>query len=185
MFWLCVCIVLIVCGAVHAEKARDYNAPEGAESVSKAYERETSIMCGGKKIAIPAYFPSFGKSTKQGFYLATDCLDTNIHAYLGLSLGCRGEHVCSYASYLSEKISDDARNIMRIGLEVIAKKIEFGEGSTGYFISAKCGAYCSDSKFVWFSEERIYIISTKDPNDTPENIAELKKSAESLAVKNK
>ena len=84
-----ICLVLL-CSA-HAR----------AETISKKYEGEGSITCGGKTYPIPTYFPGMEGRKNDGFFLTIECnKNSDFHVYLGLSEGCRGEHVCSFASFL-------------------------------------------------------------------------------------
>jgi hypothetical protein len=150
------------------------------DSVNKIYQMDNSVSCGTKKFNIPSYFPYLNKNSIKGTFLTATCTESNIYVYIGLSDDCKGEHVCTEASYFSEKVSAIISNKLEQGFASAAKSVEFGEKQIGYFLPAKCFAYCTDSQFIWFSDNRINIIGTKNAQISKENILELKKSAESL-----
>lgn len=175
-----------MCTAAYAEKARNYNTPEGAESVSKAYEGEATIMCSGKNVNIPEIFNSLDASPKEKLYLTANCTDSNIYVYFSNDAHCEGKPACNVASFISEKLSGNLLTYIGFAFaEKVKVSTDVGHEAyeTGYYFPSRCKAMdCTETKMIWSSSDRIFIIGTKTLKDHENSIKEMKKIAESLPV---
>ena len=158
-----------------------YSSNAIAETISKKYGGESSVTCGGKTYPIPTYFPGMKEQDNKGFYLAATCKDENIYVGLNIGKDCKGEHMCSFASFFTEKNSGAAGLLSALTFDNKNKEVNVGLNTTGTIIPSKCYAYCNETQLFWFDHDvdHITVIGTKNPHNDEAVIKDLQKSAKS------
>ncbi|TAE84130.1 MAG: hypothetical protein EAY76_00365 [Alphaproteobacteria bacterium] len=148
-----------------------------SHKVSKKYEGEKEVVCGGKTYKIPLYLPYEDTLTKTNIYLDAECTESRFVVYWGFAEGCYGRNVCSIASFSYEKISNYIAHRINLALNNKRKNIEIDDMVTGYYVPSVCYAYCNEMSVLWLDAEHIYIIGSKMHKGFAMDSQELKKSA--------
>ncbi len=158
--------------------------------INEEYNKQTVFTCNKQKFQIPPYFP-FGdkfvynnKPPASDLYLTAQekyCTPDYFNVILGLSPNCMGQNICINGSFSYSKVVSSVINEIRSAFSIYTKEIELNKNLIGYFVPSQCDLYCSTARLIWFdyNVNKIFIISTKNPQNTQKVIDELVKSANS------
>ncbi len=171
---------LTVCSNSFAE-----NNEQGVRNV--LYKKQATIACNKQEFRIPPYFPNGDKFSYNNkppasnlYMISNDNVCNNNNLSVGINLGddCSGQSDCAVADFSYGNTSDKAWTYIKTVFSTYFKEIKLDKNLMGYFVPAKCYASCNMAQLFWFTEDKVFVLSTMIANDEIA-LKELIKSANS------
>ncbi len=158
--------------------------------INERYNKQTTFTCNKQDFQIPPYFPFSkeftynNKKPASNLYLTAqenECGSDYFHVVLGLDADCLGQNICVEGSFSYSKVGVSILENIEGAFSLHEKELELQNNKIGYLIPSKCHTFCSTAKLIWFDydTQRIYILSTKNPQNSKQVVDELVKAANS------
>lgn len=168
---LTVSSALLLCAACVSHTAgggtfKTSNQPPGGQNASGANSQESSSEQDEvfglvrptlqKKSRVPARLPVYLAAENEDYPLHAileKAAETEYEIQLAFDENCNGANVCRYGTVSGTSAKP--------GETISGTPVSLHRGITGYYVSAVCEAYCSDSTITWIQDGHLYRVGIK------------------------